>query len=43
MFILYGKMVYHRIANMDETPVFFDTVPSKTADIEERKESYNWV
>ena len=31
-----GDFPYHRIANMDETPVFFDTVPSKLLTDEER-------
>ena len=32
-----GDFPYHRIANMDETPVFFDTVPSKTVDTRGKK------
>ena len=27
-----GDFPYHQIANMDETQVFFDAVPSKTVD-----------
>lgn len=34
---LNGDFEYDLIANMDETPVFFDMVPSKTVDKKEKR------